>query len=526
MVIFFSSTALYALTLSHGFIFDDKPAIVDNVHIRSLRHIPDIFKGTYWAGSDREHGMYRPLTTLSFAFNFSLTGLSAWSYHLVNLTLHGLISTLVLFVALHWGLSLKMGVIGASLFAVHPIHVEPVTNLAARGDLLATFFLLIMMLLHPFAKEKGGWTTILPALAYALAMFSKEVGVVGIVWIFFQDRLIKHPHPMPSRQAVRIYLCYAIVLIAYMAARFHAVGGFWVPVIPFLDNPLAHTDALTRMLTSLSLFGKGFLLLLCPLNLSADYSYNGISLIKSVSEMRFLGHLILIIGLLTLGFIKHRYTKFIKVAGGCYLLAWLPSSNLLFPIGTIFGERLLYLPSVVFCMMAGVAIVGSLDRFSKWVLPSAAILICLILSVRSVSYALAWKDPISLFSAAVKSVPGSAKAHYNLGAAFRDAGDLKRAKKSWLKAITIYPDHVESLGDLGSLSFINQRWEKAKSYWERAVKVAPNRGAAWYNLGLLYRRLGNQEASSKAFQRFVEVGSIEFPKKAKQVKVMLERGEY
>ena len=44
------------------------------------------------------------------------------------------------------------------------------------------------------------------------------------------------------------------------------------------------------------------------------------------------------------------------------IIPFIPSSNLFFPIGTILAERLLYLPSMGFCLMSGVAMAGLVDR--------------------------------------------------------------------------------------------------------------------------------------------------------------------
>src|SRR5262249_62114513 len=42
------------------------------------------------------------------------------------------------------------------------------------------------------------------------------------------------------------------------------------------------------------------------------------------------------------------------------LCTWLPVSNLLVPSGTIFAERLLYLPSVAFTVLLGLPLAGTL----------------------------------------------------------------------------------------------------------------------------------------------------------------------
>lgn len=58
---------VYANSLGNGFTFDDHAIVEDNPSILSL-DLVRIFSTPYWP--NREHaGLYRPLTTLSLAFN-------------------------------------------------------------------------------------------------------------------------------------------------------------------------------------------------------------------------------------------------------------------------------------------------------------------------------------------------------------------------------------------------------------------------------------------------------------------------
>ena len=71
-----------------------------------------------------------------------------------------------------------LALVGGALFAVHPVHSEAIANGVGRGDALMTFFILLGVLayLRPWPAE---WMRVaLVAAAYALALGSKENGVV------------------------------------------------------------------------------------------------------------------------------------------------------------------------------------------------------------------------------------------------------------------------------------------------------------------------------------------------------------
>ncbi len=97
----------------------------------------------------------------------------------------------------------------------------------------------------------------------------------------------------------------------------------------------------------------GAALLLLPLTLSPDYSFDAIPLATSLLDPRLLATLVALAaggGLLVW---KGRRHGILVLGAGWYLVTFLPTANLLVVVGTIFGERLLFLPSLAFRLLAG-----------------------------------------------------------------------------------------------------------------------------------------------------------------------------
>lgn len=134
LLIFAASFLTYMNSLDAGFVFDDHRGILTNDDLDpSKTSLWDVFQHDFWGGSiarAESHKSYRPLTVLSYRYlNYYFTELRPYSYHLVNVFMHGLCSVLFLAVA-----ELVLGrrggtwwaVFAASLFAVHSIHTEAV----------------------------------------------------------------------------------------------------------------------------------------------------------------------------------------------------------------------------------------------------------------------------------------------------------------------------------------------------------------------------------------------------------------
>src|SRR5205085_11989310 len=100
--------ACFANSLANGFVFDDKPLILDNSLLRSLANLPRLLTSSY-----------RPLRDISHAFDFALWGENAAGFHLTNVVIH-LANTLLVFTLIR-RLAGDLGVafVAAAVLAAH-----------------------------------------------------------------------------------------------------------------------------------------------------------------------------------------------------------------------------------------------------------------------------------------------------------------------------------------------------------------------------------------------------------------------
>ena len=451
--------AVYASSFEAGLVLDNAFIIrrATRVHAATWANVAEILTTDYWWPFN-VHGVYRPLATLSYLFNWAVLGNAGRpaGYHAVNL-------------ALHWGNSILVYALGrrvlglggitaflvALLFATHPVATEAVTNVVGRADLLAAASVLGGVLLYaqaaraPTPAVRRLWLAAVAATAF-LGLLSKESAVVLVGAIAVYDLVFELPaaEAMGWRERASLFLrtagprWLALVppLLAVWLIRwwvFHRTPPWTIGVEL---NALAGTDFWTARLTACAALARAVWILLWPSRLCPDYSLDEIALVgwplDGGQDWQALLGLIgsgLAMALFLLLRGRNRPASFFL---GFFLAALLPTSNLLFLSTTLLAERLLYLPLVGFCGCAvlGVeAIVSAAERLARGAprvraprgLASACacgllVLIACAYGARTARRNLDWRDDVTLFTAALESCPASYRSHELLAAALLD----------------------------------------------------------------------------------------------------------
>jgi hypothetical protein len=173
-----ASGLTYLGTLQADFVWDDDLLVVDNPYYRDV----SLFWQVFTRNLIFSPNYYRPVGLLTFFADFQLHGFHPRGYHLTNVLIHAGASA-VAYLLLRRLLTGSPGWLTfglALLFAWHPIHVEAVSFVAGRFDLLCGLFYLLALLLglSAWEAETRGRRLALAAgtgLAFLLALTAKEM---------------------------------------------------------------------------------------------------------------------------------------------------------------------------------------------------------------------------------------------------------------------------------------------------------------------------------------------------------------
>jgi protein O-mannosyl-transferase len=418
-----ATLAAYSNSFSDGFVFDNQGLLLQDPRIReaNTENLGLILQHTYW-WPYAETRLYRPVGTLSYLFNYAVlgNGVNPEGYHWINLLLH--LGNVLLVYALARRLlpNFWPPVFVSALWAVHPVLTESVTNIIGRVDLLAGMAVLSGLLFYLKSTEARGarrwlWLAALMAVTF-IGVFSKESAVVipGVIVLY---ELVWWKERKNLKGA--LFGCAAVVipLLAMWLGRSMVMSGASEPQVPFVDNPLVATDFWTARVTASEVMARSLGLLAWPASLSADYSFAQIPPARgAVSD--WIAWIALAV-VVTAVFVFRRNRALVFVAGFA-ALTFLPTANLLFPVGAIMAERFLYLPAVaaaVCLVMALYAVPKADPRVAPAVLCSIAALFAIRTWVRNAD----WRNDLSFARATVRSAPQSYKGHVLLASALYES---------------------------------------------------------------------------------------------------------
>ncbi|XP_065578857.1 protein O-mannosyl-transferase TMTC1-like isoform X2 [Artemia franciscana] len=543
---------VYSNSIDGDLVHDDLSAISDNPDVTDDAWIFELFRNDFWGmklTNPESHKSYRPLTTLSFRMNYLVHGVAPRGYHIVNILLHATTTALLVDTAVR---CLKSSCIGAFvaglLFALHPIHTEAVSGIVGRADILASvFFLLSFRIYWRYAENDNKITKnhhrLLSVFYAGVAMLFKEhglsvVGVSCLLELILKTRSNTRLYFSENTKTVKIRrslwksvtcaMAYLSMILPFLVFRIWIMGSE-LPSFSDQENPAAASPFfLTRFFTWSYLPILNAFLLICPIWLSYDWQLGTVPLVESFLDMR-CGISITIYGIVgALAWKLIRKGEPLEI--WCLLtmvVPFLPATNLIAPVGFVLAERLLYLPSLGFCLLIGQ---GFYKIWLQCSWRSIRAILSLSLCLTLVSFAgktwlrnYDWLSRDSLFRSGLKTFPQNAKMHYNYANLQKDYGHVQIAVFHYKEAIRLWPSYASAHNNLGTLLI---DFKAAKYHFESALRKHPKHTNALYNLASLERKSGNTPAAVRLLESCLNIEPFHKESLIMMANILFDKGDF
>ena len=504
--------ALYLPSFNSDFTLDDVLIIEENVNVKSLDKIPEIWTSHYWSGKvdATDHGLYRPLTLTTYNLQYVFQGKNPGPFHVLNILLHALVCfVLMKFISLVFKDPLLMA-LGGLLFAIHPVHTEAVCGIVGRAELLAGLFILTAGISYHHWRKSSSWMWMAGLLISTFAAIaSKEHGFMLPAILLLQELYYYFTWKNFSWSEKSKWLGLSGVTLISIVMFIYR-GTVTGPPVP--HELWDGVSAMNRVATSIRISAEYIGLHIFPLTLSADY-WTGEAPIGDWGNWKVLISLLILLGIAGIGWMWRK--KYPVIAWGIFFffITLLPVSNFLFAAGFIKAERILYIPSMglVIALAAGLLQLSQVQKW-KWIAYGLAGLLVIFFIGRTWIRNYDWKDNYALALATLKTAPDSPRMNNMMGLEMRAQNRTEETLTYFEKAVQLNPKHVPALVNLGTEYRNVNRLPEAAAVLEQALAIDPNTLATYVNLMSVYRSMENfdknVEVAEKAMAKFPDSAPV------------------
>ncbi len=514
-----------ATGLSNGFALDDLAMVADNPRVHSLDHWSRLFALPYWPP---QYGasLYRPIVTLGYAVQWSAGSGAPWVFHLCSVVLYAALCAVMLALLLEL-LRPIPAMIGASLFAVHPVHVEAVANVVGQSELLAALALVGACVVYVRARRAGALGTVAIvsiSFLYGIAVLCKEHSLLLPVLLAAIEWFVVDPGRRPwwqglaerIRAVTPLFVSLFVVGGAYFTARTMVVGEL------LGEKHLVPVYGIQRLWVMLVVVPQWVRLLVWPAHLSAEYSPRQIEIPDGVGPEIALGSAILLATV----------AAFVSLGGGTdatrpertvarLALAWLAIT--LLPVSNLFSvmlvaERTLLLPSVGGMLLVGAAVSWVTGRSVKARAETgmrvgvAVVVVALVAAgtLRSRERQRVWRDNATLFAQTAEDAPLSYRAQFFYGQLLFQQGRRAEGERRLKLAIALNP----TPSDVSPLNFLATQYRdaglcpQALPLYERALANDEARPDVRYGMAACLLETGRVREARQLAQDGVRRGDL------------------
>lgn len=517
--------AAYSNSFDVPFALDDWHAVEQNPAIRSLRNLPRFFTDPNTMTVLRENKDLRPLQLVTLAVNYRISGLEPWSYHVVSLLLHWIVTLLVYRIVrddlwLGKEEALPVAVAAALIVALHPLNTEPVNYVSARAAVLTTAFYLGAF--DAAARDRRALSVVLAAGA----MLTKAIAVTLPIAVLMHRLLDRRATPARPRPLPWGLLA-ALALVS--------AGGVlwrWLLLPPWIVQAAGQPDVTpmiycqtqwSALLYYLRLFLWPDMLVIDRLDFPWARSFLDVQAWGSLLVLAVLAVLVWRLARVRLAF----------AFAALWVLSTLAPESSFFVLAEAVNEHRPYLAMLGFATFAALALwllAGGVARRlaapAPWVFAVALSSVATLLGTATHARNEVWRDTLRLWLDATEKAPLNPRAWLNAGNAALARGELARARTLLMEAHRLSPCYAYVQLNLGALEAREGREREALRWADEAVRCNPGLALARAHRAATLERLGRNQEALAEYRETTRIDAVHAGAWLAQGRLLEARGEW
>ncbi len=497
---------IYSNSFRNQFVnYDDDDYINRNDNIKTLtsKNISKIFTTYYFSN-------YHPITTLSYAvdyhyaFNKSTGNINPFRFHLINLIFH-LFNVILVFQLMYLLIKkLNLSAIAALIFAIHPMHVESVSWISERKDVLYAFFFLLSAISYIYYLRNGRKIKfmIFCFVGFCFSLLSKSMAVTLPVLLLLFDYFENHKITLKNCIEKIPFFILSIVF-GIMAILSQNQGG-----------------SISNLGQSFSIINQFFLVcygiifyivkFFAPFHLSVLHPYPEL-VGGTLPFVYYLSGILVLAIIISLFLISFKFKKEI-LFGFFFFLITISVVLQIFPVGqAMVAERYTYIPYLGFIFIV-IQLVNYLNenRLPLYNKLKPFALVLLSIYILAFSYSTfnrneVWKNSISLWSDMIQKYPRNYYGYYSLGNAYSEKNMQQEAVKKYDRSIELFSKYADSYYSRGTVKYKLTDYKGAIDDFTLAIQLNPKYQEAYSNRGTAKLQLQDFINAKLDFDKAIEI---------------------
>jgi len=455
-------------SLFNGFVsWDDNIHLYENETIRTLS----------WASlkaifSNDVSLTYIPLTSLSFAVEYHFFGYNPVVYHFNNLLLHLFVTALIFGLARRLTHSLLAAAVSALLFGIHPMHVESVAWVTERKDVLyAVFYVSALHFYWSYLVNRGKTHYAAALLTGFLSILAKPMALSLPLVLCVLDGLHGRRFDLKSL-LLKVPFCILIFPVAW-----------WTYSLNSRAIEMQFPESMLTWLWTFVFYLKKFIF---PFEFLPLYQLPKPIAITN-PEYIIATTIVAALVFFLVRYHKNRWLLFAFLyyfVSIFFLLRFDDRADL-----SIVADRFMYLPSLGFCILAGVYFKKIWECIKikapsyQMITAMAAVVIVLYLGVSTFQQTKIWNNGPEFWTRVINRYPTSFMAYNQRALSYKDKGDLENALRDYTQAIALFPRYDYALTNRGIVYKELRRYEEAWNDHSLAIAINPDFSEAYLNRG-------------------------------------------
>ena len=522
----------FSPSLKNGFTnWDDNVYVAENTLIKSISG--DNIKKMFNTNSVVSNN-YHPITILSLAIDYKLSGFNPKTYHLTNLVFHLLNTILVFwFIFLLSGKKTAVAAIVALFFGIHPMHVESVAWISERKDVLYTFFFLAALIgYHKYLLTAGKRKILLYAfilLLFLLSILSKAMAVVlPLVLLlidYYKERKFDKYVILEKLPFFALSLVFGVLASQIQSGAIADIETFtWLQRLSFASYGLINY----------------IYNLFIPVNLSCFYPYP--NLIEGNLPIIFYISPLIVLCLFIVIFLSIKKNKIIAF-GFLFFCVTIVLVLQFISVGqVIMADRYSYLPYIGLLFPIAMSYEWLRQQNKKHnrykIISNLLLIICISLSIwLTHNRTKVWKNSDVLWTDAISKYPGSEayrnrgsylvnKIAYDIGEKRVAENEYDRALEDFNMSIKINPNNAKVYINRANIHGLKSKFDLALSDYSKAIELDNTDAQTFFNRAITYSMMKQYDKAAVDYTTALSLNPALIAAKENRAYVYVDNGNY